>query len=47
MQALAAANTLGTLTVDKLKLYLEANSLKKTGKKAELVERIQAHLGAV
>mmetsp|Transcript_4 Transcript_4/g.5 ORF Transcript_4/g.5 Transcript_4/m.5 type:complete len:631 (-) Transcript_4:167-2059(-) len=42
--ALAAAGRLNTLTVDKLRAFLEQNGLRKTGKKAELMDRVAGHV---
>ena len=43
-QGLAAKGMLGKLKVDDLKKYLKANSLKLTGKKDELIQRITEHV---
>ncbi|KAK9806596.1 hypothetical protein WJX73_006230 [Symbiochloris irregularis] len=41
---LAQTGELGTLTVPDLKLYCAANGLVKTGKKADIITRIEEHL---
>jgi hypothetical protein len=41
----AAKGTLGKCTNDQLKSWLRAKGLKLTGNKAELVARVQLHLG--
>lgn len=41
---LAERDDLGNLTVEDLKKYLEFHNLRLSGKKADLIDRIKAHL---
>lgn len=41
----AASGELNKLTIDRLKVYLRHHRLTQAGKKAELIDRIKAHLG--
>ena len=43
-QAMAQAGKLSSITMDQLKVYLRAHSLNLTGKKADLVARIDEHV---
>lgn len=43
-QQLAESGDLSKLTMDQLKLYLRANKLRLSGKKGELVARVEEHL---
>lgn len=44
MQAKAVDGTLAQLTNDTLKAYLQYNKLPKSGRKAELIDRIISHV---
>lgn len=44
-QSLADQGKLSTLTVDNLKIYCAAHGLAKSGKKADVIDRITRHLG--
>ena len=41
---LAQNDNLGSLTVDKLKMYLEFHNLPLSGRKGDLIVRIKAHI---
>lgn len=43
---LAARNQLKTLKVDDLKLYLGFHGLSKTGKKDDLIARVEGHINS-
>lgn len=46
LTAPGAKQSLSSLTVPTLKVYLQHNGLRLTGNKAELIQRIQDHLRA-